>query len=173
VGLHPRKVGVEHVVVVSCNAWQGGFDASAKLAELRGDKKNPKRETWRHFRELWVPKWSDAFRVEELTGSTQFSYRIAVTRLQGDVASWSTDPTIASNLPGCGIGFLPLATMRKSMLRELTTTPAASDIGRLAQLLKAAGLTAPKQVVPPSGPKKGSAAYDQDVAEADASTLPL
>lgn len=41
VGLHPRKTGVEHVVVVSCKAWQGGFDASAKLAELRGDKKTP------------------------------------------------------------------------------------------------------------------------------------
>jgi hypothetical protein len=47
VGLHPRKAGVEHVVVVSCKAWQIGFDASAKLAELRGDKKNPKRETWK------------------------------------------------------------------------------------------------------------------------------
>jgi hypothetical protein len=175
VGLHPRKVGVEHVVVVSCKAWQGGFDASAKLAELGGDKKNPKRETWRHFRELWIPKWSEAFRakIEELTGATEFSYSIAVTRLQGDAASWSTDPTIASNLPGCKIGFLPLETMWKSMLLELTTTPAASDIGRLAQLLKAAGLTAPEQVVPPSGPKKGSAAYDQDVAEADAAALPL
>jgi hypothetical protein len=83
------------------------------------------------------------------------------------------DTTIASNLPGCKIGFLPLEAMWKTMLRELTTTPAASEIGRLAQLLKAAGLTAPKQVMTPSGPKKGSAAYDQDVAEADASTLPL
>lgn len=175
VGLHPQKAGVEHVVVVSCKAWQAGFDASAKLAELRGDKKNPKRETWKHFRELWIPKWSEAFRakIEELTGATEFTYRIAVTRLQGDAASWSTDATIASNLPGCNIGCLPLETMWKTMLRELTTTPAASDIGRLAQLLKAAGLTAPKQVMPPSGPKKGSAAYDQGVAEADASTLPL
>lgn len=122
-----------------------------------------------------MPKWSEAFRakIEELTGATEFSYRIAVTRLHGDGASWSTNSTIASNLPGCQIGFLPLETMWKLMLRELTTTPAASDIGRLAQLLKAAGLTAPKQVAQPSGPKKGSAAYDQDVAEADTSTLAL
>jgi hypothetical protein len=67
-GLHPRKVGVEHVVVVSCKAWQVGFDASAKLAELRRDRKNPKRETRKHFRELWIPKWSEAFgaKIEEL-----------------------------------------------------------------------------------------------------------
>jgi hypothetical protein len=45
VGLHPRKRGVGRVVVVSCKAWQAGFDASAKLAELRGEKKNPKRAT--------------------------------------------------------------------------------------------------------------------------------
>src|SRR4051812_9229379 len=58
VGYHPRKSGTERVIVVSCKAWQGGFDATAKLNELRGVKKNPKRQTWRHFRELWVPKWS-------------------------------------------------------------------------------------------------------------------
>jgi hypothetical protein len=51
VGYHPCKEGVDRVLVVSCKAWQAGFDATAKLAELRGEKKNPKRETWRHFRE--------------------------------------------------------------------------------------------------------------------------
>lgn len=44
------------------------------------------------------------------------------------------------------------------MLEKLTTTPAASEIGRLAQLLKAAGLTAPKLVAEPKGPKPGSEA---------------
>ncbi len=52
VGYHPRRSGLDRVMVVSCKAWQGGFDATAKLAELRREKKNPKRETWRHFREL-------------------------------------------------------------------------------------------------------------------------
>ena len=47
-------------MVVSGKAWQTGFDESAKLAELRGEKANPKRATWRHFRELWIPKWSGA-----------------------------------------------------------------------------------------------------------------
>lgn len=144
VGYHPRRSGAGRVVVVSCKAWQGGFDATAKLAELRGEKKNPKRDTWRHFRELWIPKWSEAFReaVVELTGEPKFTYRVAVTRLRGDATAWADDPTIASNLPGCPVGFLTLEEMWASLLAELTTTPAPSEIGRLAQLLKAAGLTA-------------------------------
>jgi hypothetical protein len=64
VGYHPGREGVDRVIVVSCKAWQPGFDATAKLAELRGEKKNPKKETWKNFRELWIPKWSEAFRGE-------------------------------------------------------------------------------------------------------------
>jgi hypothetical protein len=44
VGYHPRRSGLDRVMVVSCKAWQGGFDATAKLAELRREKKNPKRD---------------------------------------------------------------------------------------------------------------------------------
>lgn len=167
VGYHPARTGLDRVVVVSCKAWQTGFDATAKLAELRGDKKNPKRATWRHFRELWVPKWSEAFRdvISELTGERDFTYRIAVTHLRGDASAWATDPTIAANLGGCSIGFLPLEEMWKRMLTELTTTPAPSQIGRLAQLLKAAGLTAPQVVAPPAPPTPGSDAAIQEASE--------
>ncbi len=51
------------------------------------------------------------------------------------------------------------------MLDELTTTPAASEIGRLAQLLKAAGLTAPEVVAEPAGPAPGSEAAKRENAE--------
>jgi hypothetical protein len=131
--------------VVSCKAWQGGFRADAKLAELRGEKANPKRATWRTFRELWKPKWSEAFldAVEEKTGRRTFAYRIAVTHIRGDADAWADDPTIQANLPGCTFGFLTLEEMWGTMLSELTTTPAPSEIGRLAQLLIAAKLTAP------------------------------
>lgn len=54
-----------------------------------------------------------------------------------------------------------------TMLRELTTTPAASEIGRLAQLLKAAGLTASTEVAPPSGPAPGSDAAMEEELEDD------
>jgi hypothetical protein len=167
VGYHPGKKGVERVLVVSCKAWQDGFDATAKLAELRGEKKNPKRETWKQFRELWSPKWSEAFRakISELTGQEAFTYRLAVTRLRGRPEAWASDPTIAGNLDGCSIGFLPLEEMWAVMLKELTTTPAASEIGRLAQLLKAAGLTAPEVVAEPAGPVADSDAARQEAAE--------
>lgn len=49
-------------------------------------------------------------------------------------------------------------------LRTVTTTPAASEMGRLAQLLKAAGLTAPVPVAQPSGPQQGSAAEAEELA---------
>lgn len=42
------------------------------------------------------------------------------------------------------------------MLEELTKTPASSEMGRLVQLLKAAGLTAPQPVASPSAPLPGS-----------------
>lgn len=167
VGYHPMKTGVDRVVVVTCKAWQTGFDATAKLAELRGEKRNPKRATWHHFRELWVPKWSEAFRskIEDLTGETRFTYRIAVTRLKGDAASWTTDPTIVANLDGSMFSFLTLEEMWATMLQELTTTPASSEMGRLAQLLKAAGLTAPQQVAPAEPPAPGSDADLEDVED--------
>jgi hypothetical protein len=170
VGYHPGLDGRGRVVVVSCKSWQGGFDATAKLAELRGEKKNPKRATWRHFRELWIPKWSEAFRdaIRQRTGQADFDYRIAVTRLKGDAAAWNEDPTIAANLHGCSVGFLTLEQMWGSMLERLTTTPAPSEIGRLAQLLKAAGLTADTMVAEPAGPAPGSEAAAVDDAEASA-----
>ena len=138
VGYDPNASGRNRVTVVSCKAWQGGFNATAKLAELRGEKPNPKRATWRLFREFWIPKWSQAFReaIFQRTGQTEFAYRIAATRLTGDADAWSSDPTIQTNLPGCSIGFLPLQEMWATMLAELTSTPAPSEIGRLAQLLK-------------------------------------
>jgi len=113
VGLHPQRMDSERVIVVTCKSWQAGFNPRRKLDELRGDATNPKRETWRHFRELWVPKWSEAFRdtVFELTGERTFAYRIAVTRLQGDgdvrewTRTWSEDETIKANLDGVLIRF--------------------------------------------------------------------
>ena len=169
VGIHPRRSGADRVVVVTCKAWQVGFDATAKLAELREEKSNPKRATWRHFRELWIPKWAAAFRstIEELTGEKSFTYRLAVTRLRGNADAWAQDPTIRTNLAGNPFAFLTLEEMWATVIAETTTTPATSEMGRLAQLLKAAGLTATHQVAPPAGPSPGSDAAFEDAALAD------
>jgi hypothetical protein len=128
--------------VVSCKSWQGGFRADRKLKELRREVSQPKRETWRYFRELWIPKWSEAFRseIKARTGSDKFSYFIAVSKLVGDGSAWGEDPTIKKNLGGNPIGFLELGSMWSEYLEAVGTTPQPSAIGRLAQLLKAAGV---------------------------------
>ena len=178
VALHPTHAGSERVLVVTCKSWQTGFNPRKKLTELREDSGPRKRPTWHHFRELWSPKWAEAFRneVARLTGQEKFIYRIAVTRFQGDspeqwAKEWHDDPTIRTNLPGCSVGFLTLEEMWTTLLAELRRTPAASEIGRLAQLLKAAGLTAEHTVAAPSDPAPGSdaAAVAAHEEEEDAS----
>jgi hypothetical protein len=93
VGYNPNLTGHDRVIVVSCKAWQSGFDAPAILAQLRGDAKNPKRPRMLQFRELWIPKWAEAFvhEIERLTGTATFTYLLAVTRLKGDPSEW--EPT--------------------------------------------------------------------------------
>jgi hypothetical protein len=70
IGIHPRRHGVGRVWVVNCKAWQRGFNVAGILKQLKGERPNPKRERWKQFRELWIPKWSRAFRdeVERRTG---------------------------------------------------------------------------------------------------------
>jgi len=164
VGLHPQRTGSERVLVVSCKSWQTGFDATRILGQLRGEVPDTARPQQLRFRELWIPKWAEGFRsrIVELTGETTFTYVLAVTRLKGDHAGWASDPTIQSNLAGNPFRFLTLEEMWGTVLHEVTTTPAASEMGRLAQLLKAAGLTAPVPVAAPSGPAPGSAAELED-----------
>lgn len=79
--------------------------------------------------------------------------------------AWPRDPTIKANLGDCSFSFLTFEEMWATMLAELTTVPAASEMGRLAQLLKAAGLTAPRPVVRPSPLAPGSDAAIVDELE--------
>jgi len=168
VGYHPKRYGPGRVAVVSCKAWQVGFDAPAILSQLNGTAKNPKRPRELQFRELWLPKWAEAFlaAIEDLTGQREFTYYLAVTRLKGDGSGWSSDPTIRRNLQGNPFEFLTLEKMWSKVLAQVTTTPAASEMGRLAQILKAAGLTAPRALSAPSGPTSGSEAALEDSIEA-------
>ncbi len=149
VGLNPRRRGPDRVLAVSCKSWQAGFNPREKLLQMRGELRNPKRETWKHFRELWVPRWSEAFQAEvgQRTGTTSFTYVLAVTKLIGqwDLAEaedeWNSDETISGNLGDNRVKFLELQTMWEDVLHSVTQTTAASEVGRLAQLLKAARLT--------------------------------
>ena len=166
VGLHPLRAGADRVMVVSCKSWQSGFDAARILAQLRGEAPNPKRRRELQFRELWMPRWAQGFRqkIEEITGESVFTYCLAVTRLRGDGTAWTSDATIQECLGGNPLRFLTLEKMWGAVLSTVTTTPASSEMGRLAQLLKAAGLTAAAQIAPPSGPQHGSPAEAEELA---------
>ncbi|HUB41119.1 MAG TPA: hypothetical protein VMA72_19940 [Streptosporangiaceae bacterium] len=113
VGLHPRHTGARRVMVVSCKSWQSGFAAPQILAQLRGEAKNPKRPRELQFRELWMPRWAQGFRkkIEDITGSREFTYCLAVTRLQGDASGWADDATIRECLGGNPLQFLTLKDM--------------------------------------------------------------
>lgn len=145
IGYAPRPAaGASRVMVVSCKSWQGGFNTQKELTALEKDaRRHGVKARWA-FRELWFKDWSTALHslVTQLTGESIFDYRIAVTRLSGTAtdAAWAANPTIQENLQGCSFGFLRLEKMWNELLSSLTTTPPASEIGRLAQLLKAAGV---------------------------------
>jgi hypothetical protein len=145
IGYVPRpRAGASRVMVVSCKSWQDGFNTQKELTALVNDAKSHGVKARWMFRELWFEEWAMALHrlVAELTGESTFDYRIAVTRLTGTAtdAAWATNPTIQANLGGCSFAFLRLGTMWYELLSNLTTTPAPSEIGRLAQLLKAAGV---------------------------------
>jgi len=141
-GVNPHARGSSKVWVVSCKSWQAGFNVRSKLAELTENKTRSGRESWRFFRELMVPKWSEAFRdaVFRETGSRNFTYVTAVTRLSGDPSEWEQLPRFQRAMRGNPIRLLALSDMVAYILQRLTRTPASSDLGRTLQLLKAAGV---------------------------------
>ena len=141
-GVNPYARGSARVWVVSCQSWQSGFKVRSKLAELTENKTRSGRESWRFFRELMVPKWSEAFRdaVFRETGSQRFTYITAVTRLSGDPSEWERLPRFRQAMRGNPIRLLALGDMVAYILQRLTRTPASSDLGRTLQLLKAAGV---------------------------------
>lgn len=143
IGFHPQRTGPERVKVISCKSWQGGFDPSAEIRNLQNNSKVRGREAWRSFRELVVPKWSEAFltAIESATGQRKFIYVTAVTKVIGDRACWECNPAFVSALGGNEIRILELREMLNSIAPGLSTTLAGTEVGRMLQLFKAAGIS--------------------------------
>jgi len=140
-GFHPRQEGTGRVWVVSCKSWQSGFDPRERIASIEGGKKLSGRLAWKSFRELAKRKWADGLieRVEQLTGSNQFTYVTAVTRLKGDAEIWQEYPLFKTNLRGNPIRILTLQEMLSDLYSKMKTTVASSEVGRLLQVIKASG----------------------------------
>ncbi len=142
IAIHPSRDDIKRVLVLSCKAWQGGFDAAAKVAEIEGGKIVSGREAWKGFRELHSPKWSEAFvrEIETVTGQRTFTYVTVVTALRNAETReiWEQHQGFRSRLCGNPILILTLTEMLDELWAMLTKTPAASNIGRALQLMKAA-----------------------------------
>jgi hypothetical protein len=99
------------------------------------------RQAWRAFRELVKKKWADGLivEIERLTGSSQFTYVTAVTRLRGDASIWQEHQPFRDNLRGNPIKILTLQEMLSDLYSKTKTTVASSEVGRLLQVIKASG----------------------------------
>lgn len=142
IGLHPNRKGTDRVVAVSCKSWQGGFDPRAEIEAIEQNKIVSGRERWKTYRELVSPKWSAAYldRMQEVTGSREFTYITAVTKIVGDKKLWENNTQFRASLQGNPIEVLDMRTMLAKVLPRLTTTVANTSIGRILQLVKAADI---------------------------------
>ena len=140
--IHPKRTGPAAVMAVSCKSWQSGFNPASELKALAGEKKIRGKKAWQSFRELCVPKWSEAFRdaVKTATGSETFTYGLAVTHLKGDRHLWERHAPFIEALGGNPIQVLTFRDMVTQIHAELDTTLAATEVGRMLQLFRAAGI---------------------------------
>ncbi|MFA9200848.1 MAG: hypothetical protein ACEQR8_06615 [Cypionkella sp.] len=139
---HPTKLGADKVIAVSCKSWQQGFNPSSELAAILGDKVVRGRKAWKSFRELTQPKWSEAYikAIEQATGSTSFTYVTAVSKIRGDRAAWEGHAPFSAALNGNPIRLLTFKEMVLEIQKSLTYTLAATEVGRLLQMFRAAGV---------------------------------
>ena len=142
IGYHPTISGALKVVVVSCKSWQQGFNPDSELDAILNDKDRRGRKAWQGFRELIVPKWTEAFvkTVKDATGEDRFTYVTAVTRLVGDKNVWENHQPFREALEGNTIAILTFREMVGEIQGGLTTTLAATEVGRMLQLFSAAGV---------------------------------
>jgi hypothetical protein len=146
-----KSRGIDKVHVISCKSWQGGFKLSHWLPLLEGNAK--RTNDWKKFRELVEDKWTDAFlkAIEDETGSKDFTYVIAVTKLKGteaDITAFEQCQKVISYFEKRNvkikIEFRTLEELIKNLLerqeKKETNAPEATDFGRTLQLIKAAGL---------------------------------
>ena len=126
----------------AAKAGKGGFNPASEIDAIVNDKVRRGRKAWQAFRELTVDKWSEAFinAVKDATGTDRFTYVTAVTRLAGDKSVWETHQPFRAALGGNPVTILTFREMVTEIQSELTTTLAATEVGRMLQLFSAADM---------------------------------
>lgn len=141
-GHHPTLTGDSKIVAVSCKSWQSGFNLASAIAASEKDKLRRGRKAWQTFRELTVQKWSEAFTraIHDATGTDRFTYILAIAKLSGDNAMWESYEAFSDALGGNPLTILTFPKMVTEIQSELTTTLAATEVGRMLQLFHTAGI---------------------------------
>ena len=140
--IHPLLEGPDRILAVSCKSWQSGFNVNTELKAIKENKKIRGREAWRGFRELTVPKWSEAFinAIHETTGATSFTYVLAVTKVKGDQEDWVKYEPFVKAIQSNPITILTFSEMISDIYKGINTTLASTEVGRMLQVIKASGI---------------------------------
>jgi hypothetical protein len=141
--VHPLKTGPDKVWAVNCKSWQGGFDIPAVIKQILLNKKVSGRESARRYRELAIDKWTRAFisAIQASTGEKHFTHVLAATHIKGDPNAWERHQPFLDRLgQGNRLKIVTLEQMVHVIEDRITKTPAATEIGRVLQLFRAAGL---------------------------------
>ncbi len=140
IGFHPSRSDKKKVLAVSCKSWQNGLNPNYWKNKIEKDEKVGGKDAWKTFRELANEKWSEAFvmKVREVTGEKNFTHVTAVTRLNGEKEIWENHKPFQEALDGIPVEILTLQKMVKQIQKNLTTTLARTEVGRLLQVFLAA-----------------------------------
>ena len=150
--IHLNKQANERVSVVTCKSWQQGFCPKnwADWLVNNQSKRFGSREAWKFFRELVKPNWTEAFikKIKEETGSNEFTYWIACTKIQGENNKeiFEKNDYFLDNLSKYGAKnpIIKIITFEEMFedYRQRTNkqTLEATQVGRLLQLMKASGV---------------------------------
>ena len=106
-------------------------ESAGRHTKNESQKPHPCKNQWR--------KDGPPAEIEKLTGSAQFTYVTAVTKLRGDASVWQEHQPFRDSLRGNPIKVLTLQEMLSDLYKKTNTTVASSEVGRLLQVIKASG----------------------------------
>ncbi|SEQ97038.1 hypothetical protein SAMN05421690_1004117 [Nitrosomonas sp. Nm51] len=117
-------------MAVSCKSWQSGFNPSSEINAIVNNKKVRGRKAWQSFRELCVPKWSEAFvtAVRNATGTEEFTYSLAVAHVIGNKQVWEEHQPFIDAMGGNPIRLITFQDMISDIYDGLGTTLAATEV---------------------------------------------
>ena len=134
--------GKDHSVIVGdCKSWQAGFSGDWMLSSIT---QSAKRERGR-FKAVFIPEWAKGLvhKVEEELGTRDFTYTIYCTWMDG-----SSEKLKKRTVAGNRIEVVTLADMIYETVQRVRAKKNQSveptTLGRLVQLLLAAGISLPE-----------------------------